>query len=61
MKNYSLLLDKSQDEAYEDVQTAEDKVKYLDLNDSFIYGFHLGLMLVVEVYNTSDDFIVGGV
>ncbi len=61
-EKFRSMLDRSQDEAYDDdVLSAQDKVSCLDMNDSFIYGFRMGLMIAVEVYNTSDDFIVSGV
>ncbi len=54
-------LDESQIKAYEDVQTAYDKMVDLDLTDKFIYGFRMGLLIAMEVCNTSDDFIAGGI
>ncbi len=54
-------LDKSQAEVYDAIMTARDKVNYLELTDRFIYGFRMGAMITMEVYNTSDDFIVGGI
>ncbi len=55
------MLDESQIKAYEDIQTAHDKMINLDLTDRFIYGFRMGLLIAAEVYNTSDDYIVGGI
>ncbi len=55
------MLDESQIKAYEDVQAAHYKVHYMELTDKFIYGFRMGLLIAMEVYNTSDDFIVGGI
>jgi len=55
------MLDESQIKAYEDVQTTHDKMSNLDLTDSFIYGFRMGFLIAMEVCNTSDDFIVGGI
>ncbi len=55
------MLDKSQIKAYEDVQAANYKVNYMELTDRFIYGFRMGLLIALEVCNTSDDFIAGGI
>ncbi len=55
------MLDESQIKAYEDVQTAHYKVNHMELTDKFIYGFRMGLLIAMEVCNTSDDFIVGGI
>ncbi len=55
------MLDKSQVKAYEDVQAARDKMDYWDLMDRFIYGVRFGFLIAMEVYNMSDDFIVGGI
>ncbi len=55
------MLDESQIKAYEDVQTAQCKVNDMELTDRFIYGFRMGLLIALEVCNTSDDFIVGGI
>ncbi len=55
------MLDESQKKAYEDVQAARYKVDNMELTDRFIYGFRMGLLIALEVCNTSDDFIVGGI
>ncbi len=54
------MLDESQARAY-DVEAARDKMDYLDLTDRFIYGVRFGFMTAMEVFNASDDFIVGGI
>jgi len=55
------MLDESQLKAYEDVLAARFKVNYLELTDKFIYGFRMGAMITTEVYNTSDNYIFGGI
>ncbi len=55
------MLDESQIKAYKNVQNANYKLNYMELTDRFIYGFRMGLLIAMEVYNTSDDFIVGGI
>ncbi len=60
-EKFCSMLGKAQIKAYEDVQAAHHKVNYLELTDRFIYGFRMGLMIAMEVSNTSDDFIVGGI
>ncbi len=55
------MLDESQKKAYEDVQAARYKVDNMELTDKFIYGFRMGLLMAMEAYNTSDDYIFGGI
>ncbi len=54
------MLNESQIKAYKDVRDAQYKVNYMELKDRFIYGFRMGLLIAMEVYNTSDDFVVDG-
>ncbi len=55
------MLDESQKKAYEDVQASQYKVERMELTDKFIYGFRMGLLMAMEAYNTSDEFIFGGI
>lgn len=44
----------------EDFTKAQDEVNHLARIDKFIYGYRLGVLMTMEVFQTSDDIVTGG-
>lgn len=39
---------------------AQEDIHYLSNIDRFIYGYRLGVLMTMEVFQTSDDIVTGG-
>ena len=54
------VLNEQQRALLEDYTNAQDDIFYLDRTDQFIYAYSLGVLMMMEVFRTSDDIMVGG-
>ena len=52
------LLDKAGKETYEQFADVQGEVNLLSGKDKFIYGYRLGVLMTMEVFNGMDDLIV---
>lgn len=43
-----------------DFTKAQEEVYHLSYMDKFIYGYRLGVLMTMEVFQTSDDIVTGG-
>lgn len=39
---------------------AQDEISYLSSTDTFVYGYRLGALMMIEVFRTSDEIVTGG-
>ncbi|BDF69363.1 hypothetical protein CE91St41_03440 [Oscillospiraceae bacterium] len=53
-------LGKTEKALFEDYVKAQDEINCLTKTDQFIYGYHLGVLMTMEVFRTSDELVTGG-
>ena len=53
-------LNEAETEMFNDYVNAQDKIDYYTRTDRFIYGYRLGVLMTMEVFQTSDEIVISG-
>lgn len=54
------LLNENERKLLDEFSSAQAEVSRLSSMDKFIYGYRLGVLMTMEVFNGRDDLVVGG-